>query len=148
MSGPDIGASIRARLLNKAKAEGQDFNLVLTRYALERLLYRLGASRYAERFLLEGTLLFDLWFDIPHRPTRDADLLGFGPAEAPALEAVFRDLCAQVVEPEHGIDFRGETVRAGEIRKEATTAVSASPWWGSSPALAARSRSTWASAMQ
>lgn len=39
MSGPDIGASIRARLLNKAKAEGQDFNLVLTRYALERLLW-------------------------------------------------------------------------------------------------------------
>ena len=51
MSGPDIGASVRPRLLAKAKAGGQDFNLVLTRYALERLLYRLGASRYVERFL-------------------------------------------------------------------------------------------------
>lgn len=61
MTGQDIGASVRARLLNKAKAERQDFNLVLTRYALERLLYRLGASRYAERFLLKGALLFDLW---------------------------------------------------------------------------------------
>ncbi len=83
MTGPDIGASIRARLLNKAKAEGQDFNLVLTRYALERLLYRLGSSSHAEHFLLKGALLFDLWFDIPHRPTRDVDLLGFGPAEHP-----------------------------------------------------------------
>jgi Nucleotidyl transferase AbiEii toxin, Type IV TA system len=83
VSGPDIGASIRARLLAKAKAGGQEFNLVLTRYALKRLLYRLGASRYAERFLLKGALLFDLWFDNPHRPTRDADLPGFGPAELP-----------------------------------------------------------------
>lgn len=119
MSGPDIGASIRARLLAKAKAEGQDFNLVLTRYALERLLYRLGASGYAERFLLKGALLFDLWFDIPHRPTRDADLLGFGPAEIPVLEALFRELCVAVGEPEDGIRFQAETVRAEEIRKEA-----------------------------
>jgi hypothetical protein len=99
VSGPDIGASVRARLLNKAKAGGQDFNLVLTGYALERLLYRLGASEYAERFLLKGALLFDLWFDIPHRPTRDADLLGFGPAEIPVLEELFRELCAELVEP-------------------------------------------------
>jgi hypothetical protein len=76
VSGPDIGASIRDRLLAKAKTRGQDFNLVLTRYSLERLLYRLGASAYAERFLLKGALLFDLWFDIPHRPTRDADFSG------------------------------------------------------------------------
>lgn len=70
MTGPDRGASIRARLLNQAKSRGQEFNLILTRYALERLLYRLGASRHAECFLLKGSLLFDLWFDIPHRPTR------------------------------------------------------------------------------
>jgi predicted nucleotidyltransferase component of viral defense system len=119
VTGPDIGASIRARLLDKAKATRQDFNLVLTRYALERLLYRLGASRHAERFLLKGALLFDLWFDIPHRPTRDADLLGFGPAEAPVLEDIFRELCATVAEPDDGIRFQAETVRAALIRKEA-----------------------------
>ena len=122
MTGPDIGASIRARLLNKAKAEGQDFNLVLTRYALERLLYRLGSSSHAERFLLKGALLFDLWFDIPHRPTRDVDLLGFGPAEIPILEAVFRDLCAAASEPDDSIRFQAETVRGMEIRKEANYA--------------------------
>jgi hypothetical protein len=37
VKGQDKAASVRARLLNKAKAEKQDFNLVLTRCALERL---------------------------------------------------------------------------------------------------------------
>lgn len=74
------GASIRARLKNIADARGQDYNLVLTHYGLERLLYRLSISEHAERFLLKGALLFSLWYDIPHRPTRDADLLGFGDA--------------------------------------------------------------------
>ena len=131
MTGPDIGAFIRARLLNKAKAEGQDFNLVLTRYALERLLYRLGSSSHAERFLLKGALLFDLWFDIPHRPTRDVDLLGFGPAEIPILEAVFRDLCAAASEPDDGIRFQAETIRAWRSARRPTMPASASPWSGS-----------------
>ena len=120
MTGRDIGPSIRARLLAKAKAGGQDFNLVLTRYALERLLYRLGQSGHAERFLLKGALLFDLWFDIPHRPTRDADLLGFGPAEIPILEDLFRAMCTLIVAPEDGIRFQAGTVRAEKIRKEAS----------------------------
>ena len=119
MSGSDIGASVRARLLNKARAEGQDFNLILTRYALERFLYRLGCSAHAERFLLKGALLFDLWFDIPHRPTRDADLLGFGPVETSALENVFREICSYPGESEDGIHFQSETVTARAIRKEA-----------------------------
>ena len=122
MTGPDLTASVRARLLNKAKAEQQDFNLVLTRYALERLLYRLGRSTHAEHFLLKGALLFDLWFDIPHRPTRDADLLGFGSADIPRMEAVFRDLCAAACEPDDGIRFQAATVSALEIRKEANYA--------------------------
>lgn len=119
MKGQDRAASVRARLLNKAKAEKQDFNLVLTRYALERLLYRLSRSKYAEHFLLKGALLFDLWFDIPHRPTRDADLLGFGPADISHIEAVFRELCAANIEPDDGTRFQTETVRVEEIRKDA-----------------------------
>ena len=67
MSGRNPAASVRARLLNRARETGQDFNLILTRYALERLLYRLSISPHAGQFLLKGALLFDLWFDIPHR---------------------------------------------------------------------------------
>jgi hypothetical protein len=77
----DVAASIRARLLLLAKAEGVDFQYILIRYALERLLYRLSQSAHADRFLLKGALLFSLWYDLPHRPTRDADLLGFGPSD-------------------------------------------------------------------
>lgn len=117
MSGRNTAASVRARLLARAHADRRDFNLVLTRYALERLLYRLSVSAHAGQFLLKGALLFDLWFDMPHRPTRDADLLGFGPSDAPRLEEVFREICA--VELDDGIRFRPDTVRAGEIRKGA-----------------------------
>ncbi len=74
---------------------------MLTRFALERLLYRLSISAYREQFLLKGALLFDLWFDEPHRPTRDADFLGFGPADPPAMEATFREIAAMTARRRH-----------------------------------------------
>ena len=120
MNQRNIAASVRARLLNRARETRQDFNLVLTRYALERLLYRLSVSPHADQFLLKGALLFDLWFDIPHRPTRDADFLGFVPAELPRLEGVFKEVCA--IDTGDGVTFRPDTVQAAEIRKEANYA--------------------------
>jgi hypothetical protein len=77
-STPNVSASVRARLLNVARAQGVDFNQVLVRFALERILYRLTQSPHADRFLLKGALLFTLWYDMPHRATRDADLWGSG----------------------------------------------------------------------
>lgn len=113
----DLGASVRARLLTIAKAEGSDFNLMLVRFALERLLYRLSQSGYADRFLLKGALLFALWYDIPHRPTRDADLLGFGPSDIESIAQTFREIAS--VEVEDGIVFDPSSVSVDEIRKEA-----------------------------
>lgn len=113
----NLAASIRARLLAVAKAEKVEFELMLTRFALERLLYRLSISAHREQFLLKGALLFDLWFDEPHRPTRDADFLGFGPADLPTMEATFREIAAMKVDD--GITFDASTVKAREIRKEA-----------------------------
>ena len=120
MSVQNIGASIRNRLLNKARAEKLDFNLLLTRYALERMLYRLSISAQHDQFLLKGALLFDLWFDVPHRPTHDADLLGFGSSEIPHLEEVFRNISC--IEVEDGIVFQPDSVKGAEIRKEANYA--------------------------
>ena len=120
MSGRNLGASIRDRLLNKARAEKLDYNLLLTRYALERMIYRLSISAERDRFLLKGALLFDLWFDVPHRPTHDADFLGFGSAEIPQVEGVFRDICR--IEVDDGIVFDPDSVKAAEIRKEANYA--------------------------
>lgn len=117
MTERNMAASVRARLLNRAHETRQDFNLVLTRYAIERLLYRISISKHADQFLLKGALLFDLWFDIPHRPTRDADFLGFGTAELPRMESIFKDICA--IETSDGVTFQADTVHATEIRKEA-----------------------------
>jgi predicted nucleotidyltransferase component of viral defense system len=113
----NTGASVRARLLNKARADGVDFQLLLTRYGLERLLYRLSISRERDNFLLKGALLFDLWYDVPFRPTRDIDLLGFGLPELPYLLATFEHICA--IEVDDGISFDVKSIRADEIRKEA-----------------------------
>lgn len=113
-------ASVRARLLNKARADGVDYQLLLTRYGLERFLYRLSVSRERDNFLLKGALLFDLWYDVPLRPTRDIDLLGFGLAEIPLLVAAFEGICA--IEVDDGIAFDAASIRADEIRKEANYA--------------------------
>lgn len=94
-----------------------DFNLILTRYSLERLLYRLSVSPWADQFLLKGALLFDLWFDQPHRPTRDIDLLGFGSSEIDDLIEVFQQVCVQ--SSDDGMVFDQRSVQAARIRKEA-----------------------------
>ena len=113
----NLAASIRARLLKRAKTEGEDFNLTLTRYGLERLLYRLSISPHADRFLLKGALLFSLWYDQPHRPTRDADLLAFGPDGIDGMVATFREICG--IDVDDGIVFDVASIGGGEIRKSA-----------------------------
>ena len=113
----NIGASVRTRINNKAKEDKVNTLFLLTRYALERMLYRLSVSEHRDSFLLKGALLFDLWYDVPLRPTRDIDLLGFGMAEIPHLLKVFEDLCA--IEVEDGINFEATSIKAEEIRKEA-----------------------------
>ncbi|AWH44902.1 hypothetical protein C1926_07580 [Stenotrophomonas sp. ZAC14A_NAIMI4_1] len=67
--------SIRQRLRDGARARNEDFQYVLDRFAVERMLYRLSQSPYQQQFLLKGAMLFAIWFDVPHRPTRDADFL-------------------------------------------------------------------------
>jgi hypothetical protein len=96
-----------------ARADGVDFQLLLTRYSLERLLYRISISPERDNFLLKGALLFDLWYDVPLRPTRDIDLLGFGLAEIPHLVAAFESICE--IEVNDGITFDKKSIRAKEI---------------------------------
>lgn len=94
----NIGASVRARLLDRARVERSDFQILLTRYALERLvLYRLSISPHRDRFILKGAMLFVTWVADPFRPTRDLDLLGSGDNGAEAIAETFRVICAQPV---------------------------------------------------
>jgi hypothetical protein len=81
------------------------------------LLYRLSISDHSQNFLLKGALLFVLWYDVPHRPTRDADLLGFGADDIGSVETVFRDICRIMVND--GIEFDSQSVKGMKIRKEA-----------------------------
>lgn len=112
----DIAASVRARLLNVAKAQNSDFNQVLVRFALERILYRLTQSKHVDRFVLKGALLFTLWYDMPHRATRDADLLGFGASDLESVARVFREIAAVAVDD--GIVFDPASITVEEIRKD------------------------------
>jgi hypothetical protein len=113
----NLAASVRRRLMNYASAHGEPFQSMLTRYAMERLLYRISRSSAADRFVLKGALLFQIWSDHPHRATKDIDLLGFGAPSIRKLADLFRSLCTLAV-PADGMEFLADTVTADEIRQD------------------------------
>ena len=113
----NISASVKARLQNVAAIRGEDFNLLLLRYGIERLLFRLSQSPHADRFLLKGAMLFVVWDEKTHRPTRDLDLLGFGSTEKADLIRVFVAVAAVPV-VDDGIVFDPKSVQASDIRED------------------------------
>lgn len=112
----NIGASVRARLLNIARDQNQTFNFVLNRYAIERLLYRLSQSKHADRFVLKGATLLMTWFDEPFRGTQDLDLLGYGDPDPDAVLDLFREILA--IDDEDGVHFDAAAARIDRIREE------------------------------
>jgi len=111
----NAGASARARLLQQARALGQPFDLLLVRFTLERLLYRLSISEHANRFVLKGAMLLTTWFNEPARPTRDLDLLGFGDPDSEVMLATFQEILA--IEVTDGVMFDAENLRVDRIRE-------------------------------
>lgn len=114
----NVGASVRARLLQRSRDERTDFQMLLTRYALERLLYRLSLSGQRDRFILKGAMLFVTWVEAPFRPTRDLDLLGYGEHAPEAVDGAFRAILAQPVDDD-GVVFDIESIEVGPIREDA-----------------------------
>jgi len=114
----NLAASVRERLFQLSKARQEDFQLVLQRYAVERLLFRLERSPYQNRFILKGAMLYLAWGEELYRPTRDLDLLGLGSAELGPIAERFRTVCA-IESPDDGLTFLPATVRAEEIREGA-----------------------------
>ncbi len=113
----NLNASIRARLLNRAKARREDFNLVLERFFLERLLYRLSKSPHREDFILKGAMLFQAWTNSPYRATRDVDFLGIGRPDLARIKGMFAEICRTNVDAD-GVSFLPETIQAAFIREE------------------------------
>lgn len=113
----DVAASVRQKLRNLARERHEDFDYVLRQYVMQRLLYRLGCSAYAEQFLLKGALLFWVWNESFHRPTRDIDLLSFGENDVQYLIEVFQQIVKQ--NKADGLVFDIESIKGIEIKEEA-----------------------------
>ena len=110
-------ASVHARLAQRRTKTGEDYNVLLLRFTLERLLYRLSCSSHREQFILKGAMLFALWEPELHRVTRDLDLLGFGHPAPERLADIFRELCNLEVEAD-GVVFDPRSVVCEDIRAQ------------------------------
>jgi hypothetical protein len=118
-SGPkNLPASVRQKLLDLARARKDDFGLLLVKYGLERILYRLSRSAHRDVFVLKGALLFELWTHDSYRPTRDADFLARGENSPERFVAIFKELSAMEVEPD-GLAFDLDSVKAERITEDA-----------------------------
>ena len=114
----DMAASVHQRLLNKSRQTGRPFNELLQYYAMERFLYRLSRSVYADKFILKGALMLTVWKAPVSRPTRDMDFLGRIDNDLGAIEGAVRDVCSTGVEPD-GLEFDRESVEAERIAEDA-----------------------------
>ena len=112
----DVAASVRQRLLNRSHERGEDFQLTLIYYGLERLMYRLSRSPHRDRFVLKGAMLFSVWSETPHRATRDLDLLGHGDHDVATLITTFKEIFRTSVEDD-GVVFFGDAMTGEEIRE-------------------------------
>lgn len=112
----NMAKSVKDRLLNIARQEGRVFDVLLVRFALERLLYRLSISEHRERFVLKGGMLVTVWVEDDNRVTRDADFLGHGDPDPGRLAADFREIMA--IESDDGLVFDLDALAATAIREE------------------------------
>ena len=113
----NVSASIRAKLLNHAKATGTNFDRVLVRYGVERFLYRLSQHHYRDRLILKGAMLFLTWPEGAFRPTGDLDLLGHGPPDPDAMKAVFAEICS-LPDPRDGLTFDIASIAVEAMRED------------------------------
>lgn len=107
--------SIRQRLRNEVRRRGEDVQFALERYAMERLLFRLGESAHRERFVLKGAMLFALWGGALYRATRDLDFTGYGASDGDSVLEAFREIC-EVAKPDDELVFDAASFQAEPIR--------------------------------
>lgn len=112
----NVAASVKGRLLNLARAQNRSFDVLLVRYALERLLFRLSRSQYRDSYILKGGMLVTQWLDHDNRETRDIDFLGFGPDGPDTIKAIFAGIMA--IEADDGLAFDVAALTASAIREE------------------------------
>jgi hypothetical protein len=113
----NVGASIQQRLLNHAKASGENYQRTLSRYAIERLLYRMSQTRAKDDYILKGATLFVTWPKHVFRPSGDVDFLGQGEHDPEALLALFKEICA-VEQLDDGIVYNAGSLMVAPLRED------------------------------
>ena len=96
----NIAASVRQRLLNQAKQDRRPFNELLQYYGMERFLYRLSRSPFANQFVLKGGLMLRVWNVSESRPTMDIDMLGKTSNDPSRIIQQMQEIVTLVVEPD------------------------------------------------
>ncbi|MBS1808790.1 MAG: nucleotidyl transferase AbiEii/AbiGii toxin family protein [Acidobacteria bacterium] len=113
----NLPASVHHRLLNLAKETQRPFNELLQYYTMERFLFRLSHSPFADRFVLKGALMLRVWDLSQARPTMDIDLLGRAANTVENLVEIIRQ-CLSVEVAEDGIQFDPGSVLGEPITVE------------------------------
>ena len=116
MNSKNIPASVKAQLLNIARSKNEIFTNLLIRYAMERFLYRLSISEYAEQYILKGAALYNYWHGEPHRPTLDADFSLENIISLEEAEKMVKQLCG--INFEDGMLYLEDTISAEDIRED------------------------------
>jgi hypothetical protein len=114
----NIKASVRALLQNKASQTNRPFAEVLQYYGMERFLYRFSRSKYSDKFVLKGALLFTVWQIPERRTTLDIDFLARYDNHVASINSVIKDVCRVPVDPD-GLTFDSKTVRGYKIKEDA-----------------------------
>jgi hypothetical protein len=114
----NIAASVRQRLLNKARTDQRPFNELLQYYAMERFLYRLSCSPHAECFILKGALMLRAWRAPLQRPTMDIDMLGRTSNDEAQIRTLLQEVLAVEVPPD-GLVFDASRIITERIAEDA-----------------------------
>lgn len=117
MAPPGVTASVHQRLLNLVQKGEGDFQTLMTRYALERVMYRVSQMEQGKQLILKGAMVFCLWGGRLHRSTRDLDFLGSGESDAAYFREFFLELCRLEVE-EDGIRLVEESLKVRQMRED------------------------------
>lgn len=114
----NIPVSILARLRNQAQVTNRPYAEVLQYFAMERFLYRLSKTKYAEKFVLKGGLLFYVWNLSMRRPTRDIDFRGYVSSDKNNLEKII-NMVLEESALEDGLVFDAQSVSVEETQIDA-----------------------------
>lgn len=88
MSPAETPEEVRRRLKSRADELSLDFQSAVQTYAVERFLYRLSMSRWAEKMVVKGAVMLRVWDSAITRPTRDIDFLGHVPNDPESLREI------------------------------------------------------------